>query len=58
MTSKPRLSPQREEILRLYAKGLSVIEIAEQTGVSRQRIYTQLENLDLPVPTRRDQVTA
>jgi DNA-binding NarL/FixJ family response regulator len=58
MTSKPRLSPQREEILRLYAKGSTVIEIAEKTGVSRQRIYTQLANLELPVPTKRDRVSA
>jgi DNA-binding CsgD family transcriptional regulator len=55
MTLKPRLSPQREEILRLYAKGLSVIEMAKALGVSRQRIYTQLENLDLPVPTKRNE---
>lgn len=54
MTSKVRLSPQREEILRLYAKGLSVIEMAEKTGVSRQRIYDQLQALDLPTPTKRD----
>lgn len=58
MTSKVRMSPQRERILRLYAQGATVIEMARDLGVTRQRIYQQLRDLELPNPTDRDRETA
>jgi DNA invertase Pin-like site-specific DNA recombinase len=48
-----RVEDQREQVRRLYEAGLSVIQIARATGVTRSAVYQMLQTLGLPVPSRR-----
>lgn len=51
---KRRVDEQREQVRKLHAAGLSAIQIARVTGVTRSAVYQMLKTLDLPVPSTRD----
>lgn len=48
-----RVEEQREQVQKLYDAGLSVIQIARATGVTRSAVYQMLKTLELPNPSAR-----
>lgn len=52
-----RVGEQREQVRKLHAAGLSVIQIARVTGVTRSAVYQMLKTLDLPAPTQKQEAS-
>lgn len=46
------LTDERQKVLELYRRGLSVREMASVLGVSTQRVYQQLRKLSLSSPSK------
>lgn len=46
------LTIERRKVLALYQAGKTVRQMADELGVSTQRVYQQLKKLELPPPGR------
>lgn len=49
--------PTKEKVRNLIDQGLTVREIARLLDISTQAVYQHLETLQLPAPSKRDEVS-